>query len=263
MTHRRAFTLIELLVVISIIALLVGILLPALGAARHTAQAIKCLSNIRQVETAHWAYIIDNDGWLINAGLPHGTIAPNGEIAWVNTLADYYSDELVLRSPVDESPYWDEPSPFVPGGSTFRLTSYGINSFLADVNQNGKNPLGGEAYNRLARVRQPTNGTCTCWSWLSTARSPRRTTHTPSSGTRSAPAARSLRRLLISRFRSMRTAGHPTASRQGPATGISTGTRRPTLSATSSAARQTTDSIRGFGSFYVFLFINHSCPEGH
>ena len=155
-THRRAFTLIELLVVISIIALLVGILLPALGAARRTAQRIKCLSNIRQVEVAHYAYITDHDGWLINAGLPHGTVAPSSGIAWVNTLEDYYSDELVIRSPVDESLYWDEPSPFVPGGATYRLTSYGINSFLADVNQNGKNPLGGEAYNRLDRVRQPT-----------------------------------------------------------------------------------------------------------
>ncbi len=156
-THRRGFTLIELLVVISIIALLVGILLPALGAARRTAQRIKCLSNIRQVQTAHYAYITDNDGWLINAGLPHGTVAPNSGIAWINTLQAYYNDELVLRSPVDESPYWDEPSPFVPGGATYRLTSYGINTFLADVNQNGRNPLGGEAYNRLDRVRQPTH----------------------------------------------------------------------------------------------------------
>ena len=156
MTCRRAFTLIELLVVISIIALLVGILLPALGAARRTAQTIKCLSNIRQVEIAHYAYLVDNDGALINAGLPHGTVAPNREIAWINTLEQYYNDEMVIRSPVDDSPYWDEPSPYVSGGDTYRLTSYGINSFLADVNQNGKNPLGGDAYSRLDLVEQPT-----------------------------------------------------------------------------------------------------------
>jgi prepilin-type N-terminal cleavage/methylation domain-containing protein/prepilin-type processing-associated H-X9-DG protein len=54
------FTLIELLVVISIIALLVGILLPALGAARKSAQNSQCLSNIRQMDTAAVSFAADH-----------------------------------------------------------------------------------------------------------------------------------------------------------------------------------------------------------
>ncbi len=59
-TGQDGFTLIELLVVISIIALLVGILLPALGAARRTAQKSQCLSNIRQMDTAAMSFAADH-----------------------------------------------------------------------------------------------------------------------------------------------------------------------------------------------------------
>ena len=59
---RRGFTLIELLVVISIIALLVGILLPALSAARRTAQGLVCQTHMKNLSTAFMAYAADTDG---------------------------------------------------------------------------------------------------------------------------------------------------------------------------------------------------------
>lgn len=68
MRRQAGFTLIELLVVIAVIALLIGVLAPALQKARKQARAVMCRANLKQWGTVLALYIDDNDGRLPNSG---------------------------------------------------------------------------------------------------------------------------------------------------------------------------------------------------
>jgi prepilin-type N-terminal cleavage/methylation domain-containing protein/prepilin-type processing-associated H-X9-DG protein len=67
----RGFTLIELLVVISILALLIALLLPALQKAQQLAVSTQCLSRVRQLGVGWYTYATDNDGKLMMSDTTH------------------------------------------------------------------------------------------------------------------------------------------------------------------------------------------------
>lgn len=88
--RRSGFTLIELLVVISIIALLIAILLPALGAARETGRAASCMANLRQIGIAVHAYAEDYGGMLPRDLDGFSAYQPSWEFRyWGNALHSY------------------------------------------------------------------------------------------------------------------------------------------------------------------------------
>ncbi len=104
---QKAFTLIELLVVISIIALLIAILLPALGAARESARGITCASTLRQFGIVNAIYQNDHKQWNVPGEFSSSSLP---------TTRDWYANpDFYFGLGLPRRDSWDSP-----GFSVFR-----------------------------------------------------------------------------------------------------------------------------------------------
>ncbi|MEM9416122.1 MAG: prepilin-type N-terminal cleavage/methylation domain-containing protein [Planctomycetota bacterium] len=118
---RNGFTLIELLVVISIIALLIAILLPALGAARAGARSAKCKSRQHQIGIMENAFIADNKERIVPMQRNVGGI----ESSWRAQLWEYSNQE----ADVYDCPDGEKSPP--PNRSDLPNEFYADNAFVA------------------------------------------------------------------------------------------------------------------------------------
>lgn len=124
---KNPFTLIELLVVVAIIAVLAGMLLPALGKAMERSNSATCLSNLKQITMFHTMYGMDNNDWTYPT---YRKDAAGRDVHWMNRFAlDYNMSKLLC--PEEDTAKWSCATPEENPTSSYNNNyAYGNNSEL-------------------------------------------------------------------------------------------------------------------------------------
>jgi prepilin-type N-terminal cleavage/methylation domain-containing protein/prepilin-type processing-associated H-X9-DG protein len=171
---RGAFTLVELLVVIGIIAVLVGILLPALNKARKAARSVACISNIHQLVMGEIQYVNDNKGkfapYYDFGGIPPAPF----QIEWMQQVAKPESFNKVRLCPeaVDTHPQYQQAEPAdpnpgnnMPGAAFSCWGPYGRAMRYFDKNGKAQHLAGSYTYNGyLLRIDDSGDNSTLCKS---------------------------------------------------------------------------------------------------